>query len=233
MIYPEARYSITGTNSVIPDSLAKMIKKLGVPVVSLISHGHHLIQPVWNLTNKRKIKNNRGYDKNLNSLKTAQTLVLKQSIKLLMIPFIMMTTNGNLIIKSRLKKKIALKGFIRSYTNVQVATQKKGWLRLIIKLSAQVAAKLMKWIHLDVLKPKREKLSSRHIPDWYEWERTEVRKELEAGTYHFEHEVEIESLPNSTGFLSLWNRQTNSIICKASLWAVSGVKKSFYLKKVR
>jgi ribosomal protein L37AE/L43A len=42
-----------------------------------------------------------------------------------------------------------------------------------------------------------------HIPDWYEFERDEVRKEIEAGTYHFEDQVRIESLPNAKGFIPL------------------------------
>jgi rubredoxin len=34
-----------------------------------------------------------------------------------------------------------------------------------------------------------------HIPDWYEWERSEVRKEIEAGTYHFESIVHTCMMP--------------------------------------
>ena len=30
-----------------------------------------------------------------------------------------------------------------------------------------------------------------HIPDWYAWERVQVRKELEAGTYRLETDVKI------------------------------------------
>lgn len=56
MIYPEARYSMTGTNEWLPDSLGKMMKSFKVPVVTLRSHGHHLLQPNWNLANKRKLK---------------------------------------------------------------------------------------------------------------------------------------------------------------------------------
>ena len=53
-IYPEARYSLVGTTAIIPDSLGKMAKMLKKPVVTLICHGNHLRQPVWNYLNKRK-----------------------------------------------------------------------------------------------------------------------------------------------------------------------------------
>src|SRR5690606_31416103 len=46
--YPEARYSHIGTNSVLPESLGKMLKYLQVPVVTLLFHGHHIAEPAWN-----------------------------------------------------------------------------------------------------------------------------------------------------------------------------------------
>ena len=48
-LYPEARYSLCGTTAVLPDSLGKICKLLGVPVVMLNMHGHYLNSPVWNL----------------------------------------------------------------------------------------------------------------------------------------------------------------------------------------
>ena len=49
VIYPEARYSLCGTTAVLPESLGKLCKTLGVPVVTLICHGHHVNSPFWNL----------------------------------------------------------------------------------------------------------------------------------------------------------------------------------------
>ncbi|HKM29263.1 MAG TPA: hypothetical protein VJZ51_00715, partial [Bacilli bacterium] len=42
-----------------------------------------------------------------------------------------------------------------------------------------------------------------HIPDWYEWERSEVRKEIIAGKYLIEDDVNVDSLPNAKGFINL------------------------------
>jgi hypothetical protein len=43
-----------------------------------------------------------------------------------------------------------------------------------------------------------------HIPDWYEWERMNVRKEVEAGTYNTgEMPVRVDSLPNAEKFIRL------------------------------
>lgn len=39
-----------------------------------------------------------------------------------------------------------------------------------------------------------------HIPDWTSWERACIRKEVEDGTYYFEDEVRVETLPGSLKF---------------------------------
>ena len=42
-----------------------------------------------------------------------------------------------------------------------------------------------------------------HIPDWFEWERQQVRKQIEEGTYSFEDEVEVFSLPRVWRYIPL------------------------------
>ena len=42
-----------------------------------------------------------------------------------------------------------------------------------------------------------------HIPDWYEWERANVRREVEAGTYAFSAPVRVMSLPNADGYVHI------------------------------
>jgi predicted amino acid-binding ACT domain protein len=51
-LYPEARYSLCGTTAVIPDSVGKLARKMGVPVVVLLCHGHHINSPFWNLRDR-------------------------------------------------------------------------------------------------------------------------------------------------------------------------------------
>lgn len=42
-----------------------------------------------------------------------------------------------------------------------------------------------------------------HIPDWYEWERSNVRREVEQGTYSLDLPVMIEALPNARGYIPI------------------------------
>ena len=40
-----------------------------------------------------------------------------------------------------------------------------------------------------------------HIPDWYEWEREQVRKEVEENRYFFRSNAYVRMLPKSKGFI--------------------------------
>ena len=42
-----------------------------------------------------------------------------------------------------------------------------------------------------------------HIPDWFEWERQQVRKQIEDGSYYFEDQVEVFSLPRVYRYIPL------------------------------
>ena len=54
-MYPEARYSPIGTTAILPDSLGKLVKKQGVPVVVLLHHGNYLHTPFWNYRKPRRV----------------------------------------------------------------------------------------------------------------------------------------------------------------------------------
>ena len=62
-----------------------------------------------------------------------------------------------------------------------------------------------KWEYttLGELKAVEGETEFSHIPDWYEWERENVRKEVEAGKYYFESEVHVDALPNADKFIHL------------------------------
>ena len=56
---------------------------------------------------------------------------------------------------------------------------------------------------LGVLHAREGETEFLYPPDWFQWERSQVRSQLEAGTYRFEDEVEVFSLPNAWRFQKL------------------------------
>ena len=55
LMYPEACYSADGKSSTLPDSLGGLLKLLKVPVVTMITHGAFLRDPLYNMLQHRKI----------------------------------------------------------------------------------------------------------------------------------------------------------------------------------
>jgi hypothetical protein len=118
-IYPEAKYSLVGTTSELPDSLGKLIKLTKIPVVTLISHGHHLRAPFWN-TKPRDVKT-----------KTDMTYILsKKDIETLSVDEINHTIRKAFVYDDYayqkkntllLIQKTVLKASIMHYINVHIA----------------------------------------------------------------------------------------------------------------
>ncbi|MBO4857743.1 MAG: hypothetical protein J5527_04455, partial [Treponema sp.] len=56
---------------------------------------------------------------------------------------------------------------------------------------------------LSELKAKTGETEFTHIPDWYEWERSEVRKEVENGTYGITLKAQVDALPNADRYIDI------------------------------
>ena len=55
LMYPEASYTFDGTATPLPRKMGVLLKKLGVPVVTVISQGAFARQPLYNCLKKRKV----------------------------------------------------------------------------------------------------------------------------------------------------------------------------------
>jgi 1-acyl-sn-glycerol-3-phosphate acyltransferase len=200
-IYPEARYSLVGTSSMLPESLGKMIKLLKYPVVTLISHGHHLRQPFWNLQ-KRKVRTKSV----LHQVLTKDEVLEKSMDEI------------NEIIQKSFKYDDYQ---YQKENNIKITFQKRaeGLHKPLYQCPDCLTEFQMKskgtqiWceacgiIHemdeLGQLHNTTKETIFTHIPDWFEWQREQVKDEIFSGKYNVEIPVHIESLPNSTGFYRL------------------------------
>lgn len=197
-IYPEARYSLIGTTAILPDSLGKMVKLLKKPVVVLNMHGNYLMQPVWNL-DKRKV--------NLTADMTQ--IVRNEEIETLSVDEINQRINEAFIYDEYQyqldnKIKIDFKDRLKGISSVlyqcphcleeHVMTSDKN------ELWCESCGE--KYIQDEYGRISNLNGNSKftHIPDWYEFIRNQVRKEILDGKYYFKDLVRVESLPNSKGY---------------------------------
>ena len=56
LMYPEASYSFDGTATPLPRKMGVLLKKLGVPVVTVITQGAFARDPLYNMLQIRKVK---------------------------------------------------------------------------------------------------------------------------------------------------------------------------------
>lgn len=201
VLYPEARYSLCGTNAVLPESLGKLAKFLNVPVVTLIMNGHHINSPFWNL-----IQRGSRTEATLTQVVTADEIKSLSYAQ----------------INDRINECFVYDDFAWQKSNQIKTTYKnraKGLHKVLYQCPSCMAEYHMmsdenriwcndckkEWVMSEYgeLSSADGNTEFSHIPDWYEWERSQVRKEVEEGRYFFSGPVSVKSLPNSKGFIPL------------------------------
>ena len=201
-IFVEARYSLCGTNAIIPESVAKLAKFLKIPVVMLTMHGHHINSPFWNLHN-RKIKGIEAEMKCLMNADEVDNLPLEEVNKRIQDAFIYdeykWQKEKGVVVNYKGRAEGLHKVLYQCpHCHTEYEMDSKDNI-----LFCKHCGKKWEYSTLGELKAVEGETEFSHIPDWYEWERENVRKEVEAGKYHFESEVHVDALPNADAFIHL------------------------------
>jgi hypothetical protein len=200
-IYPEARYSLIGTTAILPDSLGKIIKFMKHPVVVLNMHGNYLSQPVWNLKPRK-----------LNIAADMTQIITKDEVNSIPLEEINRRINEAFVYdeyKWQFDNKIKIDEPFRAENIHKVLYQCPHCLKehdMDSKGHKIWCNSCHKTYEMDVygkLKAVEGETEFEHIPDWYEFERSQVKKQILEGTYHFEDDVIIDSLPNAKGYIRL------------------------------
>ncbi|MBR3761682.1 MAG: 1-acyl-sn-glycerol-3-phosphate acyltransferase [Lachnospiraceae bacterium] len=196
LMYPEASYSFDGTATPLPESLGKCLKLLNVPVVVIQTEGAFLRQPLYNSLKLRKVQISARMEYLLSpediKAKSVQELndILAESFAF-----------DNF--KTQQEKGIEIKETYRAdelhrvlykcpHCHAEGQTVGKG-----IHLTCQACGASYELMETGFLQAVSGESLFNHIPDWYMWERECVRKELEAGTYRLDVEVDIFMMVNT------------------------------------
>ena len=203
VVYPEARYSLCGTTAVLPESLGACCRLLGVPVVTLVCHGHHVNSPFWNL-----------HDRGVRPTEAEMTLqytaeeVKKASADEINARLVEAFQYDDFAWQKERGIKTPYEGRAEGLHRVlykcpacgkEYETGSEG-----TKLFCRACGKKWTMSELGELSADEGVTEFSHIPDWYEWERECVRREIEAGTYSSgELTVDVDTLPNAKKFIRL------------------------------
>ncbi len=201
IIYPEARYSLCGTNALLPESIGKLAKFLKVPLVVMINHGHHINSPFWNLKER-----GTRVESTMTGIASAEELAALSAEE----------------VNERIQKAFVYDDFAWQKENqiaVTFAQRAEGLHKVLYQcphckaeyqmtskddtLTCTACGKSWMMDEYGQLNANDGKTEFSHIPDWYEWERENVKQEVLTGTYHFSADVRVDSLPNAKRYIDL------------------------------
>lgn len=198
VLFPEARYSLDGYTSYLPDSLGKMVRFLKVPVVVLRIHGNFITCPQWNKINKKTyVEAQMQMVLSEEDTKKLSTDEINQVIKehFQYDDFKWQWDNKIKIDHPQRAKGLHALLYKCPACQTEHETDSEG-----TKLWCKAYNKAWEMDEYGRLHAENGETEFSHIPDWSNWERECVRKEIEDGTYYFEDEVRIETLPGSLKF---------------------------------
>ena len=190
LMYPEASYSFDGTATALPRKMGVLLKKLGVPVVTIITQGAFSIDPLYNGLQKRKVKV-RADVKCLATAEEVKSMTVAQLDALLDEAFsfdnFAWQQENNVIINEPFRADGLDRILFRCpHCGAEGKTEGKG--TTLTCHSCGIQYELTETGYLKCLNAESK---FTHIPDWYKWEREQVRASLQDGSYKLETDVDI------------------------------------------
>ena len=198
LMYPEAGYSFDGCATALPRKMGVLLKRLGVPVVTVITEGAFHRDPLYNMLQIRDVK----VGAHVKCIATAEEVKAKSVDEL----------------DALIAEAFSFDNFAWQRDNkvsIDEPFRADGLHRILYKCPHCGAENQMegKGIHLTCHACNTQwtmdeygQLSAKdadpvypHIPDWYRWQRDCVRKELEEGTYLLDTDVDIAVQVNLDG----------------------------------
>ena len=193
LMYPEASYSFDGTATPLPRKMGILLKKLGVPVVTVITHGAFARQPLYNELKKRKVQVSADVTClfTAEDLKTMSVAELDAKLDEVFGFDNFRWQQENQIVIDAPYRADGLNRILYKCAHCKAEGQTEG---MGTKLICHNCGADYELTELGFL--KAEKAMFTHVPDWYSWQRQEVRKELEEGNYKLDVDVDIAMMVN-------------------------------------
>lgn len=198
-MYPEARYSPIGTTAFLPETLGMLVKRARVPLVVTIHRGNYLHSPFWNFRKKRKVPLHTTITQVLTAEQVAQMSVpeINAAIKEAMQydDYKYQKENGIKITEPYRAEGLHKVLYQCPACGTESKMSSKG-----TEIFCTECGKRWNLEEDGSLRALTGETEFSHIPDWFEWERSEVRRQIEEGEYSFDDDVYVYSLPNCWRF---------------------------------
>lgn len=191
LMYPEASYSFDGTATALPRKMGVLLKRFDVPVVMVKTTGAFSRNPLYNELQVRK---------SVPVHADVQVLFTREQIKNMSVQ----------ALSDALDEAFTFDHFAwqrETKTQITDSFRADGLHRILYKcphclsegqtegrgekLTCRSCGKIYTLTPLGELEADDGICEFPHIPDWYAWERSQVRRELEDGSYRMDADVKI------------------------------------------
>ncbi len=203
-MYPEARYSPCGTTSYIPESIGGLIKMNKVPVVAVLHHGNYLHTPFWNYRKPRKVPLYTTMTQILTAeqVKSMSAEEVYETVKkaLTYDEYEYQRENGILI-----KEPYRAEGIHKILYQCPHCMTESKMASEGFELFCKECGKRWTLNEDGTLCANEGDTEFTRVPDWFEWEREQVKHQIENGEYNFSDDVDVYSLPRCMKFEHLGN----------------------------
>ncbi len=204
LMYPEAGYSLDGTNTAIPENFGKLIKMLNVPVIFIKSYGAFHYDPLYNCLQIRKV--NVSCDVSvLITKEQANTLSIEELSKIVENAFTFDNFKWQYDNKIKITEPFRAKGLERALYKCPNCKEEGKTVGEGIGFKCKNCGKTYTLTEFGTMQASDNNTEFSHIPAWYNWQREEVKKEIENGTYQIESKVKIMMLVDSKCLYEIGN----------------------------
>lgn len=212
LLYPEASYTFDGTATPLPESIGKLVKMLGIPLVMIRTYGAFARDPLYNGLQIRKVDVSAEM-KYLLSPEEIRAMSKEEINDVLKGEFTFdnfaWQREASVVIDEPFRADYLDRVLYKCPCCMEEGVMEGKGIYLKCK-SCDATFELsqlgeLKPVELNLLavkktegaigKPFDEVFS--HIPSWYAWERSEVKREIENGSYSIELPVDIIMLVNT------------------------------------
>ncbi len=194
LLYPEASYSFDGTCTPLPRKMGVLLKRLDVPVVMIETFGAFSRNPLYNELQVRKSVPVSAKARLLYSREDIHSKTLEELSEGLDKAFAFNHFKWQKAAGIEITDDFRADGLHRilyrcPHCGAEGKTLGKG-----TRLTCNACGKVWTLTPLGELEAEDGQTEFSHIPDWYAWERAQVRRELEDGTYRLDTDVDIAML---------------------------------------
>ncbi len=190
VLFPEAGYTFDGTAMLLPDTIPRLVKMLGVPLIMIRTYGAFARDPLYNNLQKRAVDVS-ATEKFLLSAEEIASMTISE-------------------ISSVIDKEFAFDNFLwqeENHIRIPEGFRADGLNRVLYKcpaclaegkmhgegitLSCKACGKRYTLDEYGKMEAEDGVTEFAHIPDWFAWQRTSVRAEVLADIYSLDIPVEI------------------------------------------